>query len=68
MAARTAIAAQGRADKSDPFITRKLMSQIVNGAATVEDFHVEFAPAYMTTVLSPDKAVEVLAPRNRKVA
>ena len=68
MLAKAIISAQGRAEKSDPFLTRRLMSRINNGTSTVEDYHVEFVPAYMTTVLSPEKAVEIIVPRNRKMA
>lgn len=64
--AASLIGQQARAEKSDPFLFNRMMSAIHNGAAQLEDFHVDWFPGKVTN--SFGKEVEVLLPRNRKIA
>jgi len=75
--ALAAIGQQARADKADPFLFDRLMSLIVNGAATIEDYDCVWAgerketamlAAFRKCFANLPETVEVLSPRNLKRA
>lgn len=59
--------AQVRAERSDPFLYNRIMSHITDGLTSPDDYHVEFVPDKIETILSYPNKVDVLMPRNRKI-